>query len=126
MLQSEALPAAGTERVEARPYIPVELIQRCGWFVPSLHDDALLTEVEAAAYLRLKPDTLSKWRSRAYGPAWVSTSDTRSGRVLYRVGDLLLWVRAKAGSVFNPPSRGPGRPKGSRNKSKAAAAASAQ
>lgn len=102
---------------------PADLMQRHGWFVPALPADALLTEVEAAAYLRLRPDTLAKWRMRKRGPAWVATSETRAGRVLYRVGDLLAWVRSRADSVFSPTPRGPGRPKGSKNKSKDVATA---
>lgn len=47
-----------------------------------------LTEVEAAAYLRLSPKTLTKWRSIGRGPRF-----TKIGRLpRYRLADLEKWL----------------------------------
>lgn len=54
---------------------------------------ALLTTMEAAAYVRLSPRTLEGYRSRGTGPAYA-----RSGglRVVYRRADLDAWVASRA------------------------------
>jgi hypothetical protein len=52
----------------------------------------LLTEAEAAAYLRVRPRTLQDWRVRAVGPRFVRYS----GRgVRYRMADLGAWLASK-------------------------------
>jgi hypothetical protein len=49
----------------------------------------LLTEEEAAAYLRVRPRTLQRWRQLSRGPKY-----TRAGRrILYRVADLEVYLR---------------------------------
>jgi excisionase family DNA binding protein len=49
----------------------------------------LLTEDEAADYLRVRPRTLQRWRQLGRGPKF-----TRAGRrVLYRMGDLEAYLR---------------------------------
>ena len=51
--------------------------------------DGLLTEVQAADYLKLSVRTLQAWRVRSVGPAFV-----RAGRAIrYRRYDLLLWIK---------------------------------
>jgi excisionase family DNA binding protein len=61
------------------------------------HPDRLLTQDEAAEYLRVSPRTLQRWRTEAgTGPPW-----HRAGRrVVYRQRDLDAWLeqdRAKGG-----------------------------
>lgn len=50
----------------------------------------LLTTAEAATYMRLKPQTLAKWRSHGKGPAFVQLG----GKVFYRVAELDAYVEA--------------------------------
>jgi len=52
-------------------------------------NDGLLTEAQAADYLKLSIRTLQAWRIRGVGPAFV-----RAGRsVRYRRYDLLVWIK---------------------------------
>ncbi len=64
--------------------------------------DALLTEVEAAAILALRPSTLGNWRSRGYGPRFLRLGNKRRPPVRYRLGDLLSFRDARA---VNPGGR---------------------
>jgi excisionase family DNA binding protein len=49
----------------------------------------LLTEDEAADYLRVRPRTLQRWRQLGRGPKF-----TRAGRrILYRMADLEHYLR---------------------------------
>jgi excisionase family DNA binding protein len=49
----------------------------------------LLTEDEAADYLRVRPRTLQRWRQLGRGPTF-----TRAGRrILYRMADLEQYLR---------------------------------
>jgi excisionase family DNA binding protein len=49
----------------------------------------LLTEDEAAEYLRVRPRTLQRWRQLGRGPRF-----TRAGRrILYRLADLEAYLR---------------------------------
>jgi excisionase family DNA binding protein len=49
----------------------------------------LLTEDEAADYLRVRPRTLQRWRQLGRGPKF-----TRAGRrILYRMADLQQYLR---------------------------------
>jgi hypothetical protein len=50
----------------------------------------LLTTAEAAAYMRLKPQTLCKWRSARRGPLFVQLG----GKVFYRVTELDQYIEA--------------------------------
>jgi hypothetical protein len=51
-------------------------------------EDRLLTEVEAAGFLRLSIRTLQAWRCERRGPAYV-----RAGRAIrYRLGALIAWM----------------------------------
>ena len=59
--------------------------------------DALLTEAEAADFLKLSIRTLQAWRLRVAGPAFVHV-----GRAIrYRRRDLIGWIEANTVS----PSR---------------------
>lgn len=54
---------------------------------PELDPDALMTEVEAADFLKLSERTLQDWRSKKRGPPFV-----KAGRaVRYRRRDLIAW-----------------------------------
>ena len=48
----------------------------------------LLTRTEAAAFLRLKPQTLAAWSTRGTGPKICKLG----GRVLYRMEDLQAYI----------------------------------
>ena len=50
--------------------------------------DALLTEAEAADFLRLSARTLQAWRIRIAGPAFVQVGRA----VRYRRRDLIAWI----------------------------------
>jgi Helix-turn-helix domain len=50
--------------------------------------DALLTEAEAADFLRLSVRTLQAWRLRIAGPAFVQVGRA----VRYRRRDLIAWI----------------------------------
>lgn len=52
---------------------------------------ALLTDVEAAAYLRHSPSTLRSWRCLGSGPPYVKLS----GRVFYRQSDLDEYIEQR-------------------------------
>ena len=58
----------------------------------------LLTTAEAAAYMRLKPQTLCKWRSGGRGPLFVQLG----GKVFYRVAELDAYVEA---GITSPEKR---------------------
>lgn len=58
----------------------------------SVLDDRWLTTHEAATYMGVKVDTLSKWRSRGQGPCY-SAALGRDPR--YRLSDLLSYMATK-------------------------------
>lgn len=55
-----------------------------------MQESELLTTAEAATYLRLKPQTLTKWRSHGKGPYFVRIG----GNVFYRLAELDQYVEA--------------------------------
>lgn len=52
----------------------------------------LLTEKEAAKYLRVSPRTLQGWRYKRIGPEFVKLGDGTYSRVVYRLEDLEAFV----------------------------------
>lgn len=73
-------------------------------------NDQLLTEAEAAAILRIKPDTLRHWRMRRKkGPPYIQAHP--HGRVLYQRSDLAAWVDAHRKATGAPKRRPPVKPK---------------
>jgi hypothetical protein len=56
--------------------------------------DQLLPSRDAAAYLGITPGTLENWRNKGFGPAFLKTSPSRRGKVLYRVCDIAEWQQA--------------------------------
>jgi Helix-turn-helix domain len=56
----------------------------------AIDSDALLTEAEAADFLRLSVRTLQAWRIRIAGPAFVQVGRA----VRYRRRDLIRWIEA--------------------------------
>jgi hypothetical protein len=64
--------------------------------------EALLTEVDAADFLRMSMRTLQAWRCRGQGPAFV-----RAGRAIrYRRADLAAWIDANLVPQTTPPRAG--------------------
>lgn len=55
---------------------------------------ALLNTQAAAAFMGIASGTLENWRYQGYGPRFVKSSPSRSGKVLYRVEDLTAWLEA--------------------------------
>ena len=53
---------------------------------------ALVTEVEAALFLRLKPQTIRQWRTLKRGPRYFKVG----GAVRYKTADLEQFVNAGA------------------------------
>jgi predicted DNA-binding transcriptional regulator AlpA len=54
-------------------------------------DEPLVSENEAAAVLHVKPPTLTAWRNRGQGPAYVKV-----GRlVFYRLSDIKQWLEGR-------------------------------
>ena len=53
----------------------------------------LLTTEEAAARLRLEPETLEKWRGEGIGPKFIKMGRARGSRVVYRISDLIEFER---------------------------------
>jgi hypothetical protein len=51
-----------------------------------------LTAPEAAAFLRLSPITLSRWRVQGYGPRWIKMGPKR---VCYAMDDLRAFTDAQ-------------------------------
>lgn len=63
--------------------------------------EALMNEVEAAAYLRLKPQTLSNMRSLGGGPAYI-----KAGRaVRYERADLDNWKQVRRRESTSSPGK---------------------
>ncbi len=60
-------------------------------------ESGLLTTAEAAAYLRMKPQTLNKWRSQGKGPYFVRIG----GAVFYRLAELDSFITVN----ITPPER---------------------
>ena len=58
---------------------------------PSLADDRLYTEREAARFLNLSHRTLQDWRVTGRGPAFIRLESA----VRYRAADLLAFVNAR-------------------------------
>lgn len=56
--------------------------------------ERLLTSREAASYLGITAETLVNWRCQGRGPAFLKTSPSRRGKVLYRVADITAWQQA--------------------------------
>ncbi|WP_159713305.1 helix-turn-helix transcriptional regulator [Geminicoccus flavidas] len=51
-------------------------------------DDRLLTPAEAAERLRLRPQTLARWRVEGFGPVFVKLG----GRIAYPARELASWI----------------------------------
>ncbi len=58
----------------------------------ALHIDELLTTQEAAKILKVKPNTLAKWRVIGAGPLFV----TMGRAVRYRLSDLKIFIERNA------------------------------
>lgn len=56
--------------------------------------EQLLTSREAAAYLGVTPETLDNWRCTGRSPAFIKTTPSSRGKVLYRISDITAWQDA--------------------------------
>ncbi len=56
----------------------------------------LLTPIEAAKFLNVRPRTLENWRARRIGPRFIPYSRRC---VRYRLDDLQAWLDSKAATV---------------------------
>lgn len=65
------------------------------------NDKTLLTTVEAAAYLRLSPRTLERFRVDGTGPRFLKAGGGKRARVLYEAEELRKWL---TGFAFNSTS----------------------
>lgn len=54
--------------------------------------NTLLTTVEAAAYLRLSPRTLERFRVEGTGPKFLKAGGGKRARVLYDPVELRAWL----------------------------------
>lgn len=55
-------------------------------------EQKLLTTVEAAAYLRLSPRTLERFRVEGTGPKFLKAGGGKRARVLYDPEELRRWL----------------------------------
>lgn len=70
---------------------------------PSLDQDRLLTEIQAADLLRMSARTLQAWRGQGVGPSFI-----QAGRAIrYRRCDVISWAAEK--TVKPKPRRAPDR-----------------
>lgn len=53
---------------------------------------SLLTTVEAAAFLRLSPRTLERYRVEGTGPRHLKAGPGKRAKVLYDPGELTAWL----------------------------------
>ena len=63
---------------------------------PSEKRPAFMTTVEAAAYLRIKPNTLEGMRVKGTGPTYLKVGPGKKARVLYRLEDIDAWLEQYA------------------------------
>jgi len=68
--------------------------------------DTLLTEVEAAQMLKLKPSTLNKWRATRRGPVFIRPRGSKKGRVHYRLADVQAFLMESRVDPTKPLPRG--------------------
>lgn len=72
------------------------------------HQNDLLDTEAAAAYVRLSPRTLERYRVTGEGPVYLKLGR----RVFYRVRDLDLWLDEKRRRSTSDPGPGERRPNG--------------
>jgi len=61
---------------------------------PEQPRDGYLTTTEAAAFLRLSPRTLERYRVEGGGPRFLKAGRGKRARVLYREEDLITWLES--------------------------------
>lgn len=52
----------------------------------------ILTNKEAAEFLKMSPRTLTNWRLKGEGPRWFHLTDNPKSPVRYRLQDILDWI----------------------------------
>lgn len=63
--------------------------------------EQLFNSREAALYLGIAPETLDNWRCQGRGPAFIKTTPSSRGKVLYRISDIAAWQDA---NLYNSTS----------------------
>lgn len=61
------------------------------------NDDEIKTSNEVADRLKIKPKTLSEWRSKGKGPKFFRVGSTRTIR--YRESDIKAWLDSQSEDV---------------------------
>lgn len=61
----------------------------------------LIDAKTAAPLIGVSPATLENWRCKGRGPAFIKTTPSPRGKVLYRVSDIAAWQEA---NLFNSTS----------------------
>lgn len=64
--------------------------------VPDREPPRLLTSMEAAAYLKIQPQTLRRWRCSGSGPIYVRLGSSQRSKVVYRLADLDTWLSERS------------------------------
>jgi len=59
---------------------------------PTPASTTLLSTADVASLLRLRPQTLRKWRLEGRGPRYVRLGESYAARVTYRLADLQDWL----------------------------------
>ena len=57
--------------------------------------DHLLTSIQTAERIGVKPQTLRLWRHQGKGPHFVRLGDTSKARVGYFESDILAWLKKR-------------------------------
>jgi len=57
--------------------------------------DQLLTSIQTAEHIGVKPQTLRLWRHQGKGPQYIRLGDTSKARVGYSESDILDWLNAR-------------------------------
>jgi hypothetical protein len=76
--------------------------------IPTVHLDDLLTSKQAAALLRIKPNTLENWRHKGKGPPFIKFDDTPQSPIRYRRSVVMEFAARrtfKSTSAYSPHSK---------------------
>ncbi len=57
--------------------------------------DRLLDTEEAAALLKMSPNTLVFWRIKGYGPRYIKLHPSRKGMIRYRFSDIEVFLKER-------------------------------
>ncbi len=60
-----------------------------------MSDEPMLSTEELAAYLGLKPYTITEWRRSGKGPSWTKFGDGKKAPVRYLRSDVDTWISSQ-------------------------------